>query len=149
MSAQKITDFTYLLFVSVTNSLRYLLEYRLVSSMKCEFLPEIKNKTIIISIGLNLLLEMPILYSFYYCCINVTRGCLHDLMKTNKPIETTVVIFYFLRYFSPFYSSKYNFISLTILYLVYIHMCWFPASLVLRRFVIYNSILFKKTCHIQ
>lgn len=86
---------------------------------------------------------MPILYSFYsyMTVIWMLHAVVYDLMETNKPTETTVVISYFLWYFYPFYSSEYNFIFPTILCLVYIHMCWFPASLVLRWFFCYCYII--------
>jgi len=43
----KIADFTYLPFIEgISKSLRYLLKYCLVLSIKRELLPEIKNKII-------------------------------------------------------------------------------------------------------
>lgn len=97
------------------------------------FLPEIKNKiTFIRNRFYNMLYEIPIYYYYFPYFLFWLHQCsvqLSDLMKTNKPTETTVVISYFLGYFSPVYSSEYNFISPTILYtLVYNHVYWYLAS---------------------
>jgi len=75
---------------------------------------------------------MSLIFLFFLLTSSMPRAAaVYDLMKTDKPTETTaVVISYFLECFSPVYSSEYNFIFPTILYtLVYIHVCrWYPAS---------------------